>query len=71
MARPLRRVQKDGFYHVLNRGNGGMTLFRKPGDFEAFAPAGTADPSGTRGPGRSEVVGDGDAACQPLADGAP
>ncbi len=36
MARPLRRVQKDGCYHVPNRGNGGMMRFRKPADFEAF-----------------------------------
>ena len=23
-------------YHVLNRGNSGMALFHKPGDYEAF-----------------------------------
>lgn len=36
MARPLRRVQTGGYYHVLNRGNGGMTLFHKPADSHAF-----------------------------------
>ena len=37
MARPLRKVLEGGYYHVLNRGNGRMTIFRKDGDYEAFA----------------------------------
>jgi putative transposase len=36
MARPTRQIEADGYYHVLNRGNGKMTLFHKPGDYEAF-----------------------------------
>jgi len=36
MARPARKVAAGGFYHVLNRGNGRMTLFHKDEDFLAF-----------------------------------
>src|SRR6202035_582079 len=36
MARPVREIETDGYYHVLNRGNGRMVLFRKPADYEAF-----------------------------------
>ncbi len=36
MPRPRRVVQKDAYYHVLNRGNGGMTLIHKPEDSHAF-----------------------------------
>ena len=36
MARQLRNLADDGIYHVLNRGNGRMGIFRKSGDFEAF-----------------------------------
>ena len=36
MPRTPRRVLKDGLYHVLNRANGRLRLFRKPGDFAAF-----------------------------------
>jgi putative transposase len=36
MARPARRVTSDGYYHVLNRGNGRMTLFHNDGDYLAF-----------------------------------
>ena len=33
----LSRVQVGGYvYHIINRGNGGMTLFEKPADYEAF-----------------------------------
>jgi len=33
----LPRVQPGGYaYHVINRGNGGMALFEKPADYEAF-----------------------------------
>jgi hypothetical protein len=31
MARPLRRIVPDVIYHVLNRGNRPMPIFRKPG----------------------------------------
>src|SRR5580658_11338685 len=36
MPRTARAVEADGIYHVLNRGNGRMQLFHKPGDFDAF-----------------------------------
>src|SRR5258706_15625975 len=36
MPRHARKVADNGIYHVLNRGNGRMALFRKRGDFEAF-----------------------------------
>src|SRR5687768_1791662 len=36
MARPLRRVMTDAYYHVLNRGNGRAELFHKHGDYLAF-----------------------------------
>ena len=36
MPRPPRRVIADGYFHVLNRGNGRMTLFHKDHDFDAF-----------------------------------
>jgi len=36
MPRTARAVEAGLIYHVLNRGNGRMTLFRKPADFDAF-----------------------------------
>src|SRR6266850_343515 len=36
MPRHARIVAGDGIYHVLNRGNGRMRIFYKPGDFESF-----------------------------------
>src|SRR5262245_42917447 len=36
MPRPLRRIEPGLIYHVLNRGNGKMMIFRKDGDFKAF-----------------------------------
>ncbi len=36
MPRTARAVEAGQIYHVLNRGNGRMKLFRKPGDFDAF-----------------------------------
>jgi putative transposase len=36
MARQRRKLADDSVYHVHNRGNGGMRIFRKAGDFEAF-----------------------------------
>jgi putative transposase len=36
MARNLRRAEPGTIYHVLNRGTGRRTLFRKEGDFCAF-----------------------------------
>ncbi len=36
MPRPPRKVSADGYYHVLNRGNGRMDIFHKRADFEAF-----------------------------------
>jgi len=36
MPRTARAVEAGTIYHVLNRGNGRMQLFHKPGDFEAF-----------------------------------
>jgi putative transposase len=36
MARPLRQAEGDIVYHVLNRANGRLRIFRKPGDFAAF-----------------------------------
>ena len=36
MARPVRPADADMIYHVLNRGNGRMSLFHKDTDFAAF-----------------------------------
>jgi putative transposase len=36
MARPLRIAKGGIVYHVLNRANGRLRIFRKRGDFEAF-----------------------------------
>jgi putative transposase len=36
MPRPHRHIEPGLIYHVLNRGNGRMTIFRKDGDFESF-----------------------------------
>ncbi|MBI1324326.1 hypothetical protein GC170_14240 [bacterium] len=36
MPRPPRADVACGIYHVLNRGNGRMTIFRKDEDYEAF-----------------------------------
>jgi putative transposase len=36
MPRTARTTEAEMVYHVLNRGNGRMRLFRKPGDYEAF-----------------------------------
>jgi putative transposase len=36
MARPLRIAKGGMVYHVLNRANGRLRIFRKRGDFEAF-----------------------------------
>ena len=36
MPRTARAVEAGLVYHVLNRGNGRMRIFRKPADYEAF-----------------------------------
>jgi putative transposase len=36
MSRTARAVEGGMIYHVLNRGNGRMQIFRKPADFGAF-----------------------------------
>ncbi len=36
MARTARASVGGYCYHVLNRGNGGATVFRKSGDYRAF-----------------------------------
>jgi putative transposase len=36
MGRPLRHCPGGYVYHVLNRANGRLTLFRKDGDYDAF-----------------------------------
>ena len=36
MARTSRAAVGGLVYHVLNRGNGRLEIFRKPGDFLAF-----------------------------------
>lgn len=36
MGRPLRVCQGSYVYHVLNRANGRLSLFRKEGDYDAF-----------------------------------
>ena len=36
MGRPLRAAAGGMIYHVLNRANGRLPLFEKPGDYEAF-----------------------------------
>jgi hypothetical protein len=37
MPRTSRSAVGGVVYHVLNRGNGRMGIFRKPGDYQAFA----------------------------------
>ena len=36
MPRTARAIRAGLIYHVLNRGNGRLRLFRKDGDLEAF-----------------------------------
>ena len=36
MSRQARHLRGNGIYHVLNRGNCGMDLFGKAGDFRFF-----------------------------------
>ena len=36
MPRVPRSIETDCTYHAMNRGNGRMTLFHKPADYEAF-----------------------------------
>jgi putative transposase len=36
MPRPPRLIHADQFYHVLNRANQKATVFRSPGDYDAF-----------------------------------
>ncbi|HEY2588535.1 MAG TPA: hypothetical protein VGI81_22530 [Tepidisphaeraceae bacterium] len=36
MPRTARAAAGGVVYHVLNRGNGRMGVFRKPGDYQAF-----------------------------------
>ena len=36
MPRTARAIEGGMIYHVLNRGNGRMRIFHKPGDYEAF-----------------------------------
>jgi putative transposase len=36
VPRIRRGLVKDGIYHVVSRGNGGQTVFLKPGDYQAF-----------------------------------
>ena len=36
MGRPMRAAVGGVIYHVLNRGNAGLPIFEKPGDFEGF-----------------------------------
>jgi hypothetical protein len=36
MPRRARSIQGGLVYHVLNRANGGLPLFRKPEDYAAF-----------------------------------
>ena len=36
MPRTARAALGGLVYHVLNRGNGRMGIFRKPGDYQAF-----------------------------------
>ncbi|HEY8668328.1 MAG TPA: transposase [Tepidisphaeraceae bacterium] len=36
MPRTARAAAAGVVYHVLNRGNGRMSIFRKPGDYAAF-----------------------------------
>jgi putative transposase len=36
MPRTARAAEGGLVYHVLNRGNGRMKIFRKPGDYQAF-----------------------------------
>jgi len=37
MPRISRGLAKNSIYHVINRGNGGQTVFRKDKDYEVFA----------------------------------
>lgn len=39
MGRPLRTTPGEVLYHVLNRANGGLPIFQKPADYEAFERA--------------------------------
>lgn len=36
MPRTARAAMGGIVYHVLNRGNGRLPIFRKPGDYHAF-----------------------------------
>jgi hypothetical protein len=36
MSRTARAIEAGMVYHVLNRGNGRMSIFHKAGDYEAF-----------------------------------
>lgn len=36
MPRASRKVNDDGIYHILNRGNGRQRVFHKDGDYRAF-----------------------------------
>ena len=36
MARPLRQAKGNVVYHVLNRANGRLRIFKRAGDFLAF-----------------------------------
>ncbi|MEA1950115.1 MAG: hypothetical protein U9N87_01935 [Planctomycetota bacterium] len=36
MPRTAKSIEAEMVYHVLNRRNGRMRLFHKPGDYEAF-----------------------------------
>ena len=36
VAEPNRRIIAGEVYHVINLGNGRMTLLHKPADFDAF-----------------------------------
>ena len=43
MARPLRIEFAGAFYHVMNRGNAQMDIFRSKGDREKFLEGGNRD----------------------------
>jgi len=36
MPRPVRKIERDSIYHVLNRANGRMQIFEKEKDYVAF-----------------------------------
>ncbi|OGM99986.1 MAG: hypothetical protein A3B91_03250 [Candidatus Yanofskybacteria bacterium RIFCSPHIGHO2_02_FULL_41_29] len=36
MSRPIRKIEGDSIYHVLNRANGRMQIFEKEKDYIAF-----------------------------------